>query len=171
MMEVLELVTPPPVQMSSSPASFMRSSYSPSGNGNTRSNFCRSTQNCASPGLSPVSLPISYIVTTTTLTGMGAARAGNAAPQRLRLSAARRARIGRFAGLVFTGISLGAASTSPIGRLARVPTRRKEGFVHGLIRQDLLAREPLDFVRKHQPMIGRTDIEVRNQIASIAGRL
>src|SRR5260370_8248048 len=69
MMEVLELVTPPPVQMSSSPASFMRSSYSPSGNGTTRSNFCRSTQNCASPGLSPVSLPISYIVTTTTLTG------------------------------------------------------------------------------------------------------
>src|SRR5882757_7385220 len=71
MMEVLELVTPPPVQISNSPASFMRNSYSPSGNGKTRSNFCRSTQNCASPGLSPVSLPISYIVTTTTLTAIG----------------------------------------------------------------------------------------------------
>src|SRR6202011_6325919 len=71
MMDELELVTPPPVQISSSPASFMRSSYSPSGNGRTRSNFCRSTQNCASPGLSPVSLPISYIVTTTTLTANG----------------------------------------------------------------------------------------------------
>src|ERR1700694_3908193 len=72
MMEVLELVTPPPVQMSSSPASFMRSSYSPSGNGRTRSNFCRSTHRCSSPGLSSVSLPIWYIDTTTTLIGIGA---------------------------------------------------------------------------------------------------
>src|ERR1700722_1510509 len=71
MIEVLELVIPPPVQISNKPASFIRSSYSPSGNGNTRSIFCRSTQNCASPGLSPVSLPTSYMVTTTTLTGMG----------------------------------------------------------------------------------------------------
>src|SRR5882762_6012059 len=76
MMDVLELVTPPPVQISSSPASFMRSSYSPSGNGSTRSSFCRSTQRCASPGLSSVSLPIWYIVTTTTLMGNGAAREG-----------------------------------------------------------------------------------------------
>src|SRR5271167_3223112 len=83
MMEVLELVTPPPVQISSSPASFIRNSYSPSGNGSARDSFCRCTHRCASPGLSSVSLPIWYIDTMTTLMGIGpcegAAAEGNAA--------------------------------------------------------------------------------------------
>src|ERR1700722_1530961 len=183
MMEELEFVTPPPVQMRSSPASFMRSSYSPRGNGSTRSSFCRSTHRCASPGLSSVNLPIWNIVTTTTLTGMGAARMGAA-----RIGAAREGWGGAApedAGAKTPSApkaKFNAAASAPSAPdlsvrvfngipLVSIPARRKKALVHRLVRENLLARKAIHLVREHQPLIGRTHIEVGSQIAAIARRL
>src|SRR5271155_3466366 len=157
MMDELEFVTPPPVQISSRPASFMRSWYSPRGNGNTRSSFCRSTHRCASPGLSSVSLPIWYMVTTTTLTGIGASPA---------CDAALKAR--------FSATAQAPPSTPDLSDrvfiLVGIPASREKTFIHRLVREDLLAGEAGDLMREHQPPIGCTHIEVGDQIAAIPRR-
>src|SRR5271168_2844017 len=164
MMDELEFVTPPPVQISSRPASFMRSSYSPRGNGNTRSSFCRSTHRCASPGLSSVSLPIWYIVTTTTLTGIGASPACDAALKARFSATAKAPSTPDLSDRVFIGIPPQTIA------LVGIPACREKTFIHRLVREDLLAGEAGDLVREHQPPIGCTHIEVGDQIAAIPGR-
>src|SRR5580692_2737026 len=175
MMDELEFVTPPPVQMRSSPASFMRSSYSPKGNGSTRSSFCRSTHRCASPGLSSVSLPIWNIVTTTTVTGMGAARmgaaregSGGAAAEDAGAPLAPKAKLNATVNAPSADLSVRVFNGIP---LIRIAARREKTCVHRLVRKDLLAREPIHFVREHQPLIGRTYKKIGSQIAAIARRL
>jgi len=49
--------------------------------------------------------------------------------------------------------------------------RRKEALVHRLVRQDLLARETIDLVREHQPLIRSPEYRSAASIAAIAGRL
>src|SRR5271170_3704628 len=156
MMDELEFVTPPPVQISSRPALFMRSSYSPRGNGKTRSSFCRSTHRCASPGLSSVSLPIWYMVTTTTLTGIGASPACDSALE------------ARFSATAQAPSTVDLSDRVFI--LVGIPACREKTFIHRLVREDLLAGEAGDVVREHQPPIGCTHIEVGDQIAAIPGR-
>ena len=75
MMVAAARVFPTPVSTASTPSSFIRRSWYPCGKGSTRSSFLRSTHSCSSPGRSPVSAPISNIVTTTTLTGTGGSAA------------------------------------------------------------------------------------------------